>query len=283
MSASAGASSSSGDGNYRYFSGDSEDAKEYKRWKTWATNKLLTLGDKVPETARGAYIYTLLSGKALECCEHLDPSTYQVKGGESVLFKQLDSRFPQKDASDELSETLTEVFSVRAVEGESLKTWISRASELFDRCKRKCNVEFPEEARGWLILHRSTLTDEQKAIVLARSLGSLKREQIGTAMRSCYPDFIVSRKRATGVNLVEDDIGLDNDVDWQSPVDDPVFHEVEQFLAEHDQAAISEDEVYEESEVAEALAVTWKEKRKELASLIRQTTCEGRSRSRWKS
>ena len=26
--------------------------------------------------------------------------------------------------------------------------WISRATELFDRCNRKCGVSFPEEAKG---------------------------------------------------------------------------------------------------------------------------------------
>lgn len=48
----------------RSFSGDMEDAKEYKRWKTWIINKMLTLGDKVPKEARGAYVYALLQGKA---------------------------------------------------------------------------------------------------------------------------------------------------------------------------------------------------------------------------
>jgi hypothetical protein len=58
------------------FSGDNEDAKEYKRWRTWEVNKLLTLSDKVPKEAQGAYVYILLSGKALECVEHLDPTEY---------------------------------------------------------------------------------------------------------------------------------------------------------------------------------------------------------------
>ena len=133
------------------FSGDNEDAKEYKRWKTWVANKLLTLSDKVPKEAHGAYVYTLLSGKALECVEHLDPAEYQKEDGQAVLFKLLDQRFPQKDNTDEMAEVLSAVFSLKATEGESLKTWVSRASELFDRCQRKCNVSFPEEARGWIV------------------------------------------------------------------------------------------------------------------------------------
>ena len=73
MSTMAGAMGLSG-GSARVFSGENEDGKEYKRWKVRVTNKLLTLDSKVSEKARGAYVYTLLSGKALECVEHLEPT-----------------------------------------------------------------------------------------------------------------------------------------------------------------------------------------------------------------
>ena len=74
----AAAASASDSAAVRGFSGENEDGREYKRWKTWVKNKFLTL-DKLPESARGAYIYTLLSGKALEAVEHVDPSLYQKK------------------------------------------------------------------------------------------------------------------------------------------------------------------------------------------------------------
>ena len=74
---------------------------------------ILTLAEKMPKEARGAYVYTLLLGKALECVEHLDPEAYQKADGETVLFQLLDQRFSQKDSSDELSEILTEVFNLR--------------------------------------------------------------------------------------------------------------------------------------------------------------------------
>lgn len=250
----------------KVFTGDTEDAQEYKRWKTWVMNKLMTLESKVPENARGAYIYTLLGGKALDCIEHLEPSEYQVAGGEKVILGLLDRHFPQKDTSDEMSETLTADFGLRANEGETLKVWISRAGELFDRCQRKCKLSFPEEARGWLILNRSGLNEEQKAVVLARSGGVLKQDEIGRSMRSCYPDYIVPKKRSFGAGLIEatdDAVAVDEE-------SESVIQEVEALLADHAEQAHDEpDEVFEESEVAEALAVTWKEKRKELGRLQR--------------
>ena len=50
MSAAAGAASSFDvGGGVRLFSGDSEDAPEYKRWKVWAQIKLLTSYHQQPE------------------------------------------------------------------------------------------------------------------------------------------------------------------------------------------------------------------------------------------
>ena len=257
-------------GNHRTFSGNDEDVKEYRRWKTWTMNKLLTLGDKVPREARGAYVYTLLHGKALECVEHLEVSEYQKEDGDKLLFKLLDERFPQRDNTDEMAETLNSVFSLRAAEGETLKTWVSRASELFDRCQRKCNVTFPEEARGWIILRRSGLTEEQQAVVLARSLGVLKREEVSKAMRSCYPDFSVPKKRAA-ISLVEDNSLSDLAMDDSEPTDHVTeFDDVEQLLAQHEVCDDSADtEVYPETEVADILAVSWREKRKEINKMQR--------------
>ena len=114
----------------RYFSGEAEDGKEYLRWKTWTQNKLVTL-DKLSEAARGPYVYTLLSGKALEAVEHLPHEEYFKKGGEKVLFEILDARFPQKETADEMSEVLGGVFALRINEGENMKQWTARVQRSF--------------------------------------------------------------------------------------------------------------------------------------------------------
>ena len=91
----AGPGGENGAGPLRFFSGESEDSQEYKRWKVWVMNKLLTL-DKLPKAAKGAYVYTLLAGKALESVEHLDPSEYQKEGGDQILLALLDQPFSSK-------------------------------------------------------------------------------------------------------------------------------------------------------------------------------------------
>ena len=232
-SMSSGTSSTSDTpGGIRCFSGESEDHKEYRRWKLWLVNKFQTM-DKLPKEGRGSFLFTCLSGKALETVEHVDPTEYQKADGEKVLLKMLDSRFPERDESDELGEVLNEVFNLRAKEGETLRNWVSRATELFDRCERKSGVKFPEEARGYMLLKWSG-----------------------------YPDFIVGKRRA--VALVQDEQD-------DSPLGDKEvmgFDDIEMFLADHENVADDDSGVeYPEQEVAEVLAATWKEKRAEIARL----------------
>ena len=261
------ASSSGGDfsGAMRYFSGDNEDSKEYQRWKTWIRNKILTM-DKLPKAAAGAFIFTLLTGKALDCVEHLPPEAYQKEGGDEVLLKLLDRRFPEKDKTDELGEMMHEIFALKTQTGETVKGWIGRASEVFERLKRKTNVDFPEEARGWLILNRCGLTEEQRAIVLARAGGKLTRTEIGTALRSCYPDLVLSQRKSAAVHLVEDEADIHIE---EPPTSEMDFDDIELLLAEHGHkpSEPSPSDEFEEVDVAEILAVTWKEKRAEINRL----------------
>lgn len=250
-----------GTGSVRYFSGEAEDGKEYKRWKVWCKNKLLTL-DKLPEASRGPYIYTLLSGKALETVEHVDPESYQKKGGDEVLWELLDKRFPQKDEIDELGEVMGEIFNLRIKESESIKAWIGRSQELFERCKRKTSVDFPDQARGWLTLHRCGLSDEQVAVVIARARGSLSREAIGIALRSCYPDYVGPKRRsAAAVEEVFPVEPLDGSDDMLDE-----FGDVQELIESHG-PEMDEEEVFPEEDVAEVLAASWKEKRGELNRL----------------
>eukprot|EP00435_Cladocopium_sp_Y103_P017727 s923_g4.t1 len=249
-------------GPLKYFSGEAEDSKEYRRWKTWVQNKLLTL-DKLPKASHGAFIYTLLTGKALEAVEHLEPELYQVTDGDKVLWSLLDARFPQKESVDELGEILGEVFSLKVKEGENMKMRAARSQEVFDRCGRKTGVKFPEQARGWIILHRSGLSDEQKAVVIARAGGDLNREAICTALRSCYPDFSAKKKP---VALVEEAFPVEDVESADADIEND-FQDVQDLLQDHQLPHGYDAEDFPEGDVAEVLAASWREKRQELNRL----------------
>ena len=259
----------------RYFTGGSDghevDYREYRRWKQWCINKMLVM-DKLPKESRGSFVWTLLQGRALEIVEHLKEEEYQKEGGDKVIFGLLDQRWPEKERTDEMGEHITEVFLLKSKEGESLRTWCARSRECFDRCQRKTGVSFPEEAKGWLLLNQSGMSDDQRAVVLARTVGDMKFDTLAQAMRSCFPDFVVPKRRATAAHYAEYD-----DESWwdeaaypdQNTGEDASFNDVELFLAEHDQVEAPDAESYPEDEIAEVLAATWREKRQELNKLQR--------------
>ena len=109
------------------------------------------------------------------------------------------------------------------------------------------------------------LSEEQKAIVKAKTQGKLEVELVTAALRSCFPVYKASANRSrrpvTTLIAEPDDGGGPDD-------DDDSFQDVEAFLADYgfDQPQEDRDE-YQEEETAEALAATWKERRKEISKL----------------
>ena len=97
----------------RRFSGSGDTEREYPKWKKWCRSAM-AIRDKLPPTARGPFIYTLLDGPALEAVDHLSFEDYSATGGEKLLWDLLDARFPEKDKSDEMGEALR-AMSRRAV------------------------------------------------------------------------------------------------------------------------------------------------------------------------
>ena len=214
----------------KYFSGgDDVDHREYKRWKQWVINKMNVM-EKLPKSARGSFVWTLLQGRALEVVEHLSDADYQKEGGDDVIFQLLDERWPQKERSDEMGEHISEIFGLKAKDGETVRQWCGRARECFDRCKRKTGVSFPDEARGWILLQCSGMNEEQRAVVLARTQGELKFDTMAQSMRSCYPDFTVSRRKsAVGAHLVEARAILEDDMEPPMNTAEVDFQDVELF------------------------------------------------------
>ena len=157
--------------------------------------------DKLPKEAREGFIWTLLQSRAVEVVEHIEhlkEHEYQKEGGDKVLFDLLDRRWHERDRTDEIGENISEALSLRSKEGELLRTWCARSRECFDRCSRKTGVTFPEEAKGWLLLQHSGLSEE-RAVVLARTGDDLKFDTLSQAMRSCFPEFAAPQARGLSI------------------------------------------------------------------------------------
>ena len=184
-----------GNAQWKRFSGDDLDGKAYRRWKLWVEAKMAAYKD-ITSNQRGPFVSCLLDGTALESVEHLTLEKLQEESGDRYIWDALNERYPDKQQHDWLAECLREVFQISANEGESMMAWTSRVQEVFSKCKRKVQVDFPTEARGWICLHAAGLTEDQRAIVTAKTQGDMRLDVVMAAMRSCFPDFKAPSKTA---------------------------------------------------------------------------------------
>ena len=252
--------------NMKRFSGDDTDdaGKQLRKFRNWCEAKMFTMKD-LTDKQKAPFVYTLLDGRALESVEHLSLSDLMKEDGAATLWALLEARFPEKESEDQMGEALGEVFGLCAKDGESSQAWSARAREVFQKCERKARVQFPSQAQGWIALNCMGLSEEQKAIVKAKTQGKLEVELVTAALRSCFPVYKASASRSrrpvTTLIAEPDDGGGPDD-------DDDSFQDVEAFLADYgfDQPQEDRDE-YQEEETAEALAATWKERRKEISKL----------------
>ena len=86
-------------------------------------------------------------------------------------------------------------------------------------------------------------------------------------MRSVYPDFVCRRKSA--VALVEDSVEHDGSLSASASDEVQGFDDIELFLTDY-VAEEAVDEQFQEQEVAEILATTWKQRRTEISKLQQQ-------------
>ena len=252
-----------GDRGLKRFHGDVEDpGKALRQWKSWALAKMMTMKDLSP-MQKAPWIYTLLDGSAWEAVEHLTLDSLAVEGGDAELWKVLHDRFPEKEPTDMMGEALGEVFALAATEGETAKQWTARVRETFDKCKRRANTDFPATARGWITLNCAGLSEEQKAIIKAKTQGSLDFDDVSKAFRSCFPMYKAGTRAKKPIGA----LAVDEEPLSQGASDDDRYDDVQSFLADHSQVNAGEDIELSEGEAAEALAVSWKERRTEIAKV----------------
>ena len=258
-------------GQYKRFSGESLDGRELRKWRLWCEAKMASLKD-FDKKQKGPWVFTLLDGLALETVEHLTLTELVESDGDKHIWKLLEERFPDKLQHDLLAECLREVFSLSIQDGEGMAAWTSRVQESFAKCRRKVSVDFPSEARGWVVLNCSGLSPDQRAIVVAKSAGDLRFDVVVSSLRSCFPDYVASSKgkKPSAVYAVNDfEDALDEPFPESGDFGDSViFEEVEALLADHGvKGEETSEATFDETDVVEILAASWKEKRSEISRL----------------
>lgn len=135
-------------------------------------------------------------------------------------------------------------------------------------------LDFPSEARGRICLNASGLSEDQRAIVTAKTQGDFKIETAVAAVRSCFPDFTATAKqlrpKPVTACLAQDEADFGEDEMALTEIQNAVvFEYLEAFLVDHGVADHENQstEVFDELEATEILATTWKEKRSEISRL----------------
>ena len=115
------------------FSGEEDDpGKGLKKSKAWAGARMVTMKD-LSKKQEGPFLYTLLDGKALEAVEHLTLEELMREDGAQIVWKLLQTRFPEKESEDQMGEALGEVFGLCARDQESMQQWSARVSRGFSK------------------------------------------------------------------------------------------------------------------------------------------------------
>ena len=148
--------------NQKRFTGEGPTASEdYRRFKKWVQSHIFY--KKVDSEAQGPFLYTLLDGEALAAVDELEFSSYAAKDGIDILWRALDSHFPQKAPIDSMGEALGEVFHLQASPGETMAAWTGRATQVFVTCRTKRESNSPAKLKAGFscIAAASTTTRKQ--------------------------------------------------------------------------------------------------------------------------
>ncbi|CAE8638132.1 unnamed protein product [Polarella glacialis] len=228
-----------------------QPSKDYQRWKRWSRAHLKVQKAKGTDPeAFGSILYCLLDGSALKTFDKLDPDTWEIEGGELVIYEALDSRFPEDEAQDRIGEALDLVFDLGIQKGESTAIFTGRVREAFNSTEAE-GIVFPSVARGYMLLRAGKLSRDKRAVVLAASRRSYEELDIASAMRTTYPDRLFESNKYPA-HYVGDELP-------DLPAQDEDELEISSLLVS-EPLALGEDSVLDESDAIQVL-LTWKQTR----------------------
>ena len=232
-------------------------AAEYKVWKRWARAALVgkKVGGMLPD-ALGPWIYTLVDGQAALALDSTDIKDMWTEGGEELVFRELDQRFPDTVAADRMREAMEEAFGLKIMKNETTEAVTGQSILAFSRLPTE-GLNLPTEARSYIVLRGCRLRSLRRATIMPAPAGLGFDDvcmAIWTSFLGCPPDWW--SHGTFGVDVLEDRIedGTNDNIEFG---DDAEF---ESEIV----AIVGALERIEESDGTEVLA-TWKHIRTAMA------------------
>ena len=140
----------------------------------------------MPPEALGPWVHTLLDGQAALALEATELNNLRTDGGEELVFRELDKRFPDKVAADRMGEAMEEAFGLKIMKNETTEAVTGRSRLVIARLPTE-GVHLPSEARGYAVLRGCRLGSLGRATVMSTTRRSWEFDEVCTAIRKSFP------------------------------------------------------------------------------------------------
>lgn len=129
----------------------------------------------------------MIRGEAEMLLETLDVSEIIKETGQKRIFTILDEKYlPQP--RDLLQTALKGFFYDLSIKpGESFQQFLARYDAAVRRLREQ-KVELPKEVRGFMLIKKLRLENQQESMLLTYTTGNLEIEQVTKVVRSVFPE-----------------------------------------------------------------------------------------------
>ena len=132
----------------------------------------------------GPWKHTLLDGQAALALELIDVKDMCTEGGEELVFRELDQRFPDKVAADRMGEAMEETFGLNIMKNETTEALGDQ-----DVCSLVCSrkvLTCRQKAQGYIVLRGCRLGSPGRATIMSATRRRWKFEEENTAIRTSF-------------------------------------------------------------------------------------------------
>ena len=152
----------------------------------------------------GLDLMTTLTGRAWENVEDLDVARVSEPQGWRTILERLDACF-KYDARTELPSDFENFFYKLNRNGkETLLDYVTRFRK-FEKRIRDQEIVLPSKVLGWLLLRRSGITQDHRALVLSQVGKEITMENVEEQLKLCFGmDSLPDARPRTAAHYVED-------------------------------------------------------------------------------
>ena len=175
---------------------DGTDPSAYKRWRRKAELMLLALPNTFEKSRWGPKLCEYVSGEAEELIEDISVADLCKEGGYKDMLDALDQKY-SKRKEEEVQHYLKEYFYRCTIrQNETFRQFVVRLETTYKKLAEH-GIDLPSTVKGWMLMKKMHLDMTQEALILTSTSGSLKYEDVTTALTKVLPEGCNRRARTS--------------------------------------------------------------------------------------